>query len=346
MKKVFLSVVCLMGLIQSYSQSKSIQVENLASAIAFSPEKKLAASASGNIVSIYSTEGHIFKSIIVKVVDPITYETKVGDVSALAFSPTGDSIAIATKSGSILLGGTSTELLKTICKDTKIGPMSALAISPNGSWVLGSSGNKLSLWDVNGYGILQEFDKPNTGYYLVDISTSGSSGDGGGGVRVLPENTSEEDKKRTVKVHTGTIKTLGFSANNEFILTGGADSTIILWNIDGKLIQRFEGHKGGINSISFAPDNKSFVSGSADHKAILWSIDGKKLKEFKESTSSLKTVAFSPKGDKIIAGSESSEVFTWSISGKLLSKEKISTQVLQVAFAKDDQKILITQEKQ
>lgn len=343
MKKVFLSVVCLIGLIQSFCQSKSIQVDNLTSATAFSPEKKIVASASGNIVSIYSAEGQIFKSITVKVVDPITYETKVGDVSALAFSPTGDSIAIATKSGSILIGGTSTELLKTICKDTKIGPMSALAISPNGSWVLGSSGNKLSLWDVNGYGILQEFDKPNTGYYLVDISTSGSSGDG---VRVLPENTSEEDKKRTVKVHTGTIKTLGFSANNEFILTGGADSTIILWNIDGKLIQRFEGHKGAINSISFAPDNKSFVSGGADHKAILWSIDGKKLKEFKESTSSLKTVAFSSKGDKIIAGSEGGEVFTWSISGKLLGKEKISTQVLQVAFAKDDQKILITQEKQ
>ena len=344
MKKVFLSVVCLMGLIQSFCQSKSIQVENLASATAFSPEKKLAASASGNIVSIYSAEGHVFKSISVKVVDPITYETKQGNVSALAFSSTGDSIAIATKSGSILIGGTSTELLKTICKDTKIGPMSALAFSPNGQWVLGSSGNKLSLWDTNGSGVLQEFDAPNTGYYLVEAMTI--DGPSGNPVRFLPDNATEEDKKRIVKVHKGAIKTLAFSQNNEFILSGGIDSTIILWDLNGKLIHRFQGHKGAINSISFAPDNKSFVSVSADHRAILWNIDGKKLKEFKESTSALRTIAFSPKGDKIIAGSEIGEVFTWSINGKLMGKEKISTQVLQVAFAKDDQKILITQGKE
>lgn len=343
MKKVFLSLMCLMGLMQSYSQTKSILVENLASATAFSPEKKLAASAKSNIVSIYNAEGKALKLITVKVVDPITYESKVDDASALAFSPTGDSIAIATKSGSILIGGISTEFLTTICKNTRIGAMSTLAFSPNGRWVLGSSGNKLSLWSADDYGVLQEFDKPNTGYYLVDIATSSSSSDGA--VKVLPENTSEEDKKRIVKVHTGTIKTLDFSANSELILTAGTDNTVILWNSDGKLIQRFEGHTGAINSISFAPDNKSFVSGGADNRAILWSIDGKKLKEFKESTSSLKTIAFSPKGDKIMAGSEGNEVFTWSINGKLLSKEKISAPVLQVAFTKDDQKILITQGK-
>ena len=56
------------------------------------------------------------------------------------------------------------------------------------------------------------------------------------------------------------------------IASGGDDKTIRLWNLEGHLLQTFEGHEDWVNSVVFSPDGSMIASGSDDKTIKLWTI--------------------------------------------------------------------------
>jgi len=82
--------------------------------------------------------------------------------------------------------------------------------------------------------------------------------------------------------HTDMIKALAFSRNGEFILTGGWDQQILLWDAkSGRRIKTFTGHAGIIYTLEFSSDHKNFVSTSNDHTVRLWDIPaGREIAQF------------------------------------------------------------------
>ncbi|KAF8757291.1 MFS general substrate transporter [Rhizoctonia solani] len=59
----------------------------------------------------------------------------------------------------------------------------------------------------------------------------------------------------------------------KYVLTGGQDRTIRLWNPEsGSEIKKYEGHGYEVLSISVAHDNARFASGGGDRSVYLWSV--------------------------------------------------------------------------
>lgn len=49
------------------------------------------------------------------------------------------------------------------------------------------------------------------------------------------------------------------------VLSGGADNTIILWDIaSGEILRRYQGHQGGVLGLAFTPGSRTILSTAID----------------------------------------------------------------------------------
>lgn len=72
--------------------------------------------------------------------------------------------------------------------------------------------------------------------------------------------------------HTEYVRTARFSPNGKFVITGGEDKTVIVWEtLSGKKIQSLGGNKGVITYTLFSSDNKYLAVGT-DSIVVIWSV--------------------------------------------------------------------------
>ncbi|PZO44198.1 MAG: hypothetical protein DCF19_03075 [Pseudanabaena frigida] len=136
--------------------------------------------------------------------------------------------------------------------------------------------------------------------------------------------------------HSGWVRSIAFSPNGKAIASGSSDSTIKLWNLDGKELHTLTGHRGGVNSVAFSPDGKTIASGSEDKTIKLWSLNGRELQTITGHGNSVYSIAFSPDGKTIASGSEDKTIKLWNLEGKeLLTLIGHSIAVRSVAFSPD-----------
>jgi WD40 repeat protein len=78
------------------------------------------------------------------------------------------------------------------------------------------------------------------------------------------------------------VYSVGCSPDNRFILSGGENGDVYLWEIaNGKKIRQFKGHTQRITSIDFSLDGCYALTGSEDHLQILWEVStGLKIRRF------------------------------------------------------------------
>ncbi|ELU42555.1 nuclear mRNA splicing protein [Rhizoctonia solani AG-1 IA] len=74
--------------------------------------------------------------------------------------------------------------------------------------------------------------------------------------------------------HRGPVHVATYAKGEaKYVLTGGQDRTIRLWNPEsGSEIKKYEGHGYEVLSISVAHDNARFASGGGDRSVYLWSV--------------------------------------------------------------------------
>jgi WD40 repeat protein len=100
------------------------------------------------------------------------------------------------------------------------------------------------------------------------------------------------------KGHTRQIMALDISKDSSLLVSGGKDSTIVVWDYtNGKILKRLKLHKGIITSLKISRDSRYLVSGATDDKVVLYDIAGDKIiKEFNDHKEDITCVAFSPDG--------------------------------------------------
>ena len=144
---------------------------------------------------------------------------------------------------------------------------------------------------------------------------------------------------KTLKGHSGFVRSVAFSSDGETLASGSDDYTIKLWDVaSGQELKTLKGHSLKVWTIAFSPDCKMLASGSHDKTLKVWDVaSGQELKTLKEHSLPVTTVAFSPDGKTLASGSWRNAIKLWDVvSGhELKSVKGNSNPVQSVAFSPD-----------
>jgi WD40 repeat protein len=92
---------------------------------------------------------------------------------------------------------------------------------------------------------------------------------------------------------------LAFTSDGKKLLSGGADNTIKIWDVEnGKELIALKGHSGPILQIGIAPDGKTAYSASKDGTLKIWDVATGTDKTVL-SGELFSTVRFSPKANTV-----------------------------------------------
>lgn len=146
-----------------------------------------------------------------------------------------------------------------------------------------------------------------------------------GAVAMLTKNSTTlqqiDDSVKTFTGHSKSLKTVAFLPNGQQVLSGSADRTLKLWDINtGQEIRTFVGHGDIVNSVAVSPDGRTALSASHDKTLKLWDLQtGELLNTLSGHENSVVSVAFSKDGHLALSGSHDKTLKLWHISsGKLL----------------------------
>ncbi len=143
--------------------------------------------------------------------------------------------------------------------------------------------------------------------------------------------------------HTAAVRSVVFSPDGKFALSGSDDNTLRLWDVESALsLRTFEGHASYVWSVSWSPDGRRILSASNDHTVLLWDVaSGRMLRTFEGHQNSVSTVSWSPDGSCAISGSHDYTMRLWDIdAGDCVRTFQCSNSTLSVSWSPDGRRIL------
>ncbi len=268
---------------------------------------KIAAAGAGGQVIVWNRRGG----------DKQTLDTAADNVHCVAFSPTGDRLAIATDdpNGFIKLADLTSGQVSTFAASTAdehTAAVLSVEYSPSGKELLSASRDgKIKVWDVamrtanvslHGHRwwvwqarFVPPAEKSASPTRIVSVSQDATA--------IVWEdktgNWSAADKIKqlpTFRGHQGPIFAVAISSDGKTIATAGQDRRILLWDdsdleeidlakaVSSNQVQATRadypeliGHTATIRSLSFAPTGKVLISGGHDNTVRIWNTSSNEL---------------------------------------------------------------------
>jgi hypothetical protein len=122
--------------------------------------------------------------------------------------------------------------------------------------------------------------------------------------------------------HTGWVMTLAITPNGQKLISGGADSTVRVWNLrDQELEMTFpRNHTGTVRALAINTDGSKLATGCDDYLIRLWDMrnPSAKPKKLKGHTGWIWSVAFSPDGNMLASCSGDSTLRLWDLQDNKL----------------------------
>ena len=147
-------------------------------------------------------------------------------------------------------------------------------------------------------------------------------------------------EKNTFSGHKDIIFGVSFSPDGKTIASASGDTTIKLWQRNGKLLKTLTEHQDSVGDVRFSPDGKRMVSASEDTTVRLWSDRGKLLKTLTEHSATVNRVVYSSQGDVFASVSEDKTLRLWDRDGNALNVLRgHQGGLISVAFSSDDRLI-------
>ncbi len=210
------------------------------------------------------------------------------------------------------------------------GRVMSVAFSPDGHRALsGDQDGVVRLWNVDSGRLIKVLGRHEGWVLNVAFSPDGRVGYSSGGGE---ENRDGRDSavrvwdldSRTLKTklegHKGRVCGLAVSLDGQKILTGG-DTTLILWDAQGRKVSRVSGHGGLIRCVALLSDGRRAVSSSDDMTIRLWDLDTREeVRKFGDPNTVASWLSVSVDGRLLLsAHKDRAELRLWDVdTGKLI----------------------------
>lgn len=252
----------------------------------------------------------------------------LNSINGVAFNSSGDEVISGTNChpASIRLFETSNGDLKW---DFEVGSdflcIMGVAISANKNYIAA----------IEEFGNILIFD--NSGALPIIIDTIITGTDYGFSVAISPDNSTllvgcSNGKMMAYQIesgelifdinaHSSWVTTVTFSPNGAYIISGGSDDKVKIWQSSGELMFTCSGHTGDITSVKVSPDNQFVISSSKDDLIKIWDIQsGIESRTLSGHENNVNGIDVSPDGKYIVSVSTDATNKIWQLAtGDLLS---------------------------
>ncbi|KAF8534301.1 WD40-repeat-containing domain protein [Trichophaea hybrida] len=278
------------------------------SAVAYSPDGHLLASASGKIIRLWdpNTGGLLG-----------TLEGDSGHLCAVAFSPDGQLLASASLDNTVRLWDPTTGGLQSTLEGHS-DSVWGVAFSPDGQLLASaSSDNTVRLWDPTTGGLLGTLEGHSYSVWGVAFSPDGqllASASSDNTVSLWDPTTG--GLLGTLEGHSDIVSGVAFSPDGQLLASVCDDSIVRLWDpTTGGLQGTLEGHSDTVSGVAFSPDGQLLASASKDNTVKLWDpTTGGLQGTLKGHSDTVNGVAFSPDGQLLASASLDRTVRLWNLS--------------------------------
>ena len=125
-----------------------------------------------------------------------------------------------------------------------------------------------------------------------------------------------------IKGHSAPIRSVDFSSDSKYLLTGSNDKIIKIFNLsdNNRFHSSYVGHNNWVRCARFSPDNRLIGSCADDNTVRLWDIAKRNMiHTFIDHLANVNSCRFSPDGTCIASGSNDRKIKIWDIrSGRLI----------------------------
>jgi WD40 repeat protein len=273
-------------------------------------------------------------------------------VTALAYSPDNQKLAVATSASMVHVFGPSLPnvqprleltLHQTFATESVINDL--VFSSNNHSLWTASINGKVDQWNYVG---LEQVRQMNHGGPVYGVAVSGKgntvvSCSADQTVRVWDNSTGGQ--KFQLNGHVGPVHAIAMSRDETFAVSSGADGTLRLWDIVGgrqlKQVAKFE---QTMYSVAIHPSGQLVAAAGADRRVhLLDIITGEERKTLDGHTDYIHCVAFDTAGDRLISYGYAGHLKIWNTaSGALMHQSRIGKVGNYVQFSPDGTKILLS----
>ncbi|MEH0155451.1 caspase family protein [Limibacter armeniacum] len=167
---------------------------------------------------------------------------------------------------------------------------------------------------------------------------------------VLQEGKFEGDEKpklvKTLKGHSAEVYSLAFSPNGKYLLSGGMDGSVKLWEIqkleEGKSFDLEVPKQQKITSVGFSPDGQWMVAAALGGKIMVWNTAGKLDAFLTDLKASVFDLTFSPDSKKLVSLDATGRITVFEAPVWRLAKSWVAHEGIGVAlaFAPENNRVL------
>ncbi|MGB0564310.1 MAG: NB-ARC domain-containing protein, partial [Spirulinaceae cyanobacterium] len=269
-----------------------------------------------------------------------TFNQAFGTVSAVAFSPDGETLAAGLADGRLCLWRVADgEQLLTFYGHTD-WPW-AIAFSPDGRHLASASQDRtVRLWDGATGETIQVFEGHTDWVKAIAFSPEGqrlASGSNDQTVRIW--DLALGSCQRVLDGHTDWVWSVAFSPDGATLASGSSDGFVKLWDLaTGQCHQTLTEHTDAVKTVVFSPDGTTLASGGFDRKVCLWDLEKRCYRYVLTEHSELVwSLVFSADGRILASNSNDQTTRLWDATTGKLRKvvNERTNRVWSIAFSPD-----------